>query len=234
MDADPQLLDRITAACTTAGIGVARGDDGRSLRAQDEGVDLTITLDPMGAVVRHAMHIPDDVFGWAIPGSPSMPMPTAEDVVARVVESRWGPLSAEVRRAESGHDVVLECLLDTEVMTRASLRAALHEVAKTRRVLDRLIADDRAQRAAIADLMPPAALAAPPVPSAPAWLPTHRVPAEGMPTWPAPDPSSPQGPRLDARLTVQVVEHRGDWARIVCSNGWSTWVDARTLQSVTS
>jgi hypothetical protein len=71
-----------------------------------------------------------------------------------------------------------------------------------------------------------------PMPDA-AWTATHRVPAAGLPTWPAPDPSAEPGPNLDPGLAVQVVEDRGDWARVVCENGWSCWVDGRHLEPLT-
>jgi hypothetical protein len=34
---------------------------------------------------------------------------------------------------------------------------------------------------------------------------------------------------LDPGLEVQVVERRAHLAHIICSNGWTTWVDARLL-----
>lgn len=58
--------------------------------------------------------------------------------------------------------------------------------------------------------------------------PTHHVPDGGMASWEAPDPAVPSQ-RLDQWLPVQVVETRGEWAHIACSNGWQTWVDARRL-----
>lgn len=61
--------------------------------------------------------------------------------------------------------------------------------------------------------------------------PTHVVPAEGLPTWAGPDPSEPATP-LDPLLPVQLTESRGDWARVLCSNGWSAWVDGRMLVSL--
>ncbi|OKI13145.1 hypothetical protein [Streptomyces sp. CB03911] len=58
--------------------------------------------------------------------------------------------------------------------------------------------------------------------------PTHVAPQDGMPTWTAPDPSHPSA-RLDPLLPVQLLDRQGDWSRIVCSNGWSAWVDGRLL-----
>lgn len=61
--------------------------------------------------------------------------------------------------------------------------------------------------------------------------PTHVVPQDGLPAWEAPDVSRPTEP-LDPLLPVQLISRRGDWGQIVCSNGWSAWVDGRLLVSV--
>jgi len=61
------------------------------------------------------------------------------------------------------------------------------------------------------------------------FVPTHSVPVGGMPAWTAPDPAAPVAGHLDPYLPVQVVQRSGDWAHIVCSNGWAAWVDGRQL-----
>lgn len=76
---------------------------------------------------------------------------------------------------------------------------------------------------------PPAAASAPPA-TAPAWAPTHLVPAGGMPARANPDPAEAPIERLGEGLGVQVAERRGDWACVVCENGWTAWVDGRYLQ----
>lgn len=65
----------------------------------------------------------------------------------------------------------------------------------------------------------------------PEFRPTHVVPRDGLSTWEAPDPGLPAEP-LDAFLPVELMERVGDWGRVLCSNGWSAWVDARLLVSV--
>ncbi|MFK4104357.1 hypothetical protein ACI2L1_30630 [Streptomyces sp. NPDC019531] len=65
----------------------------------------------------------------------------------------------------------------------------------------------------------------------PGFRPTHVVPGLGMPAWEAPDPARPTVP-LDPLLPVQLVERRGDWAHVLCANGWSAWVDGRYLVAV--
>ncbi|AIR96586.1 hypothetical protein [Streptomyces glaucescens] len=61
--------------------------------------------------------------------------------------------------------------------------------------------------------------------------PTHVVPRHGLPSWETPAPDRPTVP-LDPLLPVQLVERRGDWGRIRCSNGWSAWTDGRRLVPV--
>ncbi|WP_425471232.1 hypothetical protein [Streptomyces roseicoloratus] len=65
----------------------------------------------------------------------------------------------------------------------------------------------------------------------PGFRPTHVVPRDGLPAWEAPDPELPTA-SLDAFLPVQLTERVGDWGQVLCSNGWSAWVDARLLVSV--
>ncbi|GHF59306.1 hypothetical protein GCM10010218_45990 [Streptomyces mashuensis] len=58
--------------------------------------------------------------------------------------------------------------------------------------------------------------------------PTHVVPGGGLATWDAPDAMRPSAP-LDPLLPVRLEELKGDLGRVLCSNGWSAWVDARLL-----
>ena len=59
---------------------------------------------------------------------------------------------------------------------------------------------------------------------------THVVPAAGLATYAGAEEGGGENGRLDPGLEVQVLEQHGDWAKILCSNGWSAWVDARLLQ----
>ncbi|TVL91433.1 hypothetical protein [Streptomyces sp. SAJ15] len=65
----------------------------------------------------------------------------------------------------------------------------------------------------------------------PPFEPTHIVPRYGLPTWAAPDGVQALDP-LDPLLPVRLAERRGDWAQVVCSNGWAAWVDGRLLLPV--
>ncbi|MBF6047536.1 hypothetical protein GO001_20225 [Streptomyces sp. NRRL B-1677] len=62
----------------------------------------------------------------------------------------------------------------------------------------------------------------------PGFLPTHVVPPGGLATWAGPDGAVPTT-ALDPLLPVRLVERRGDWGRVLCSNGWAAWTDARLL-----
>ncbi|MEV7781108.1 hypothetical protein [Kitasatospora sp. NPDC088351] len=64
-----------------------------------------------------------------------------------------------------------------------------------------------------------------------AFRPTHVAPPDGMATWAAPDPAQPSV-RLDPLLPVRLVGRQGYWAHVLCSNGWSAWVDGRLLVSL--
>jgi hypothetical protein len=59
--------------------------------------------------------------------------------------------------------------------------------------------------------------------------PTHTAPSDGMDAWSEPDPNRGPDNRLDPDLPVQVLEETTGWARVRCSNGWKTWVDASEL-----
>ncbi|WP_317440821.1 YrhB domain-containing protein [Streptomyces collinus] len=72
----------------------------------------------------------------------------------------------------------------------------------------------------------------PPTPQGKEFTPTHLVPQGGMPAWAAPDPTLEPVARIDARVELQLLERAGDWAHIVCSNGWSAWVDSRAMEEI--
>ena len=263
-----ELLRAVRGWCAADGMDVVVDKSGTQASVRCDGVELE--LDTIGGVmvVRHRFTIPSGVFTWAIPGMQAAATPTLADVVARVIDSRWGPLRGSAQPTATGSQVTLECAVDGGDMSRGSFRAATLEVVKTRRVIDRLVADDEAQRAALAGVIgagqspgeagasatavaggpdggaSPRTNAGTPrmrlgtthaaapgqAPSAGGWVPTHVVPPGGAATWAEPDPDAPATARLDAGLSIGVAERRGDWARIVCENGWSAWVDARRLQ----
>jgi drug/metabolite transporter superfamily protein YnfA len=64
------------------------------------------------------------------------------------------------------------------------------------------------------------------------WLPTHRVPPGGLRAWGQPDPATEPVATLQARVELSIAEMRGDWARVIGSNGWTGWVDSRRLETM--
>jgi hypothetical protein len=61
------------------------------------------------------------------------------------------------------------------------------------------------------------------------WVPSHAVPPQGLRAWGAPDPAGPVVANLAPGLPIQVAEVRGAWARVICSNGWTGWIDGRII-----
>ncbi len=61
------------------------------------------------------------------------------------------------------------------------------------------------------------------------WAPSHSVPPQGLRAWRSPDPSGPVVANLAPGLPIQVAEVRGAWARVICSNGWTGWIDGRII-----
>jgi hypothetical protein len=66
-------------------------------------------------------------------------------------------------------------------------------------------------------------------PAAAQWVPSHSVPPQGLRAWGAPDPAGPVVANLAPGLPIQVAEVRGAWARVICSNGWTGWIDGRII-----
>jgi Bacterial SH3 domain len=66
-------------------------------------------------------------------------------------------------------------------------------------------------------------------PASTAFAPTHTVPPQGMQAWAAPDPNGAVVATLGGGLPIQITEVRGAWAHVLCSNGWTGWVDGRII-----
>src|SRR5882724_7659055 len=58
------------------------------------------------------------------------------------------------------------------------------------------------------------------------------APAEGLLAWTSPDASVAPAARVEARVEMRLLERRGDWGFVECTNGWRGWVDARGLRPV--
>jgi SH3-like domain-containing protein len=64
------------------------------------------------------------------------------------------------------------------------------------------------------------------------WRATHLAPAGGLSAWATPDPAALPVARIDPRVELQLLERSGDWAHIVCNNGWSAWVDGHAINEI--
>ena len=160
---------------------------------------------------------------------------------------------AEVAELVDGLDVTFGAGLFDEGLSEQTFALTMSSVAKAVESCDRLCAKLRESLSASADAIDQLhrdlqadearALEAtreladaakpeapPPPPPTSAFEPTHRVPMTGARAWTAPDATAPVAGELDPALSVRVTERQGDWARIVTSNGWSAWVDARQLE----
>jgi len=61
------------------------------------------------------------------------------------------------------------------------------------------------------------------------WRPTHVVPMDGVPAWAGPDATRDPETVLSGGVQVQLVERRGNWARVRLPDGYEGWVDGRRL-----
>ena len=68
-----------------------------------------------------------------------------------------------------------------------------------------------------------------PTVAAPAWAPTHLVPAAGMAFWAVPDGRQPPVGLLSGNLELVLDASAGAWAQVRAVNGWRGWVDGRLL-----
>lgn len=102
-------------------------------------------------------------------------------------------------------------------------------------LIDQMSPTPAAQLTAPMAAVPPtpsaAASVAAPATSAPAaaWAPTHEMKRRAD-AWAQPDPNAAVAGTLEKRVPVQILECRGDWAHIKCSNGWSAWIAASGLK----
>lgn len=61
---------------------------------------------------------------------------------------------------------------------------------------------------------------------------THVAPDDGLQAWAEPDPAGAVVATVQPGVRMQLMEQRGAWGRVLFSNGWSGWVDARRLVAV--
>jgi hypothetical protein len=205
-------------------------DDGTLTLRGDPPITVTVAEDDERVVLAHAHDLPGAGAAKA-------------DAAVRALGGRRGTLvegSAKVTTA--GVTITLESPIFLDGLNRDSFSRALQDLAAETDTVLAAVGDDADTTAEVVadDTAETAEEAAPTtdpddtreVERVGAWTATHEVPAGGMSAWARPDPSLEPSAQLQARVHLAIAERRGDWARVVGSNGWSGWVDARRLQTV--
>ena len=217
---------------------VTVGEDGTITVGGDRPIRLTVTADEERVqLVHHHTETSED--------------PARFEAVRRGLPARGSAVTGTVSAAADELEVTLTSTLYTDGLTRQGFISAFHEmiatadraigpVASTEPVAKPAPASESPPEADTAESTPAAAPSAdtPPADSAPTmvlssvWVPTHRVPDGGLRAWPKPDPAVEPIATLQPRVELSIAEQRGDWARVVGSNGWTGWVDLRRLQTM--
>jgi hypothetical protein len=163
----------------------------------------------------------------------------AEDVTAGILTAEEVDTIASLRKRRAARKAVGARLgVAGERLTARLQHAQIAlAVASTGTELDRevrvaanreRIASLRAELAGLPGIGNSMAGTAAPSLAATSFAPTHRVPPEGMPSWPTPDPAGAPT-QLAAGLQLEVVTRMADWAHVRASSGWTGWVDGRRL-----
>jgi RsiW-degrading membrane proteinase PrsW (M82 family) len=152
----------------------------------------------------------------------------------RAMRARKGPVASKLLSRIQREQLRYAMLATQTVGDRETLLAAQRELIRALRV--ELDAMPDVPRPVVVKPLPtvaqPIVIVAPVPPAAPVgWSPTHRAAAAGQQSWDQPDPSRPMT-MLAGNLDLQAVQRAGDWARVLASNGWTGWVDARLLTAI--
>jgi hypothetical protein len=223
--------------------GVTVAADGTITVAGETALDITVTGDDERVQLTHR-HVETAADGARV------------EAVRRSLPGRGSAVTGAVSAVGSTMEMTLTSTLYIDGLTRQGFVAAFNEmVAATDRAVGSVpsvivagpaVAPSPGVAAAAAAMMAqPAPAAAPAIESvspdsAPTmvlsavWAPTHRVPEGGMKAWPKPDPAVEPIAALQARVELSIAERRGDWVRVIGSNGWTGWVDSRRLLSMTA
>lgn len=237
---DRIALDKV-AGWAKAEPGVSVGADGTLVVAGGTPLTLTVTADEERVQLTHRhLESPADQ--------------SRVESVRRNLPGRGSAVTGVVTSAETTMEAILTATVYIDGLTRQGFVAAFNElVAAADRAfgtvpsaaLDSVPAAPVAVEVAAPEPAPIAAAvtaevepvtpvvvadSAPTMILTQVWAPTHRVPEGGMRAWPKPDPAVDPIATLQARVELSIAESKGDWARVVGSNGWTGWVDARRLQ----
>jgi hypothetical protein len=240
---DRSALDKI-AEWAKAEPGVSIGADGTIHVAGDRPLDLTVTVDDERVQLTHR-HFEDTTD------------PARVETVRRNLPGRGSAVTGTVAAAAKTLEVTLTSTIYVDGLTRQGFVSAFNEiVAATDRAVGVVPSQpstamkasipaqpalapatvpkdaDTAETPAAAEVVEPSDNS-PTMVLSQVWVPTHRVPEGGLQAWPKPDPAVEPSATLQARVELSIAEMRGDWARVIGSNAWTGWVDARRLQTMT-
>lgn len=228
-----QAMERSTEWLGSEG-GMTVAEDGGITIAGDPPLAIALATDDEKVVVTHVREEPGANAGRA-------------DAVMSAIPDRGTLLHVSAAVTKTGVTFTFTNPVYLDGFSRHALLVAVNELVAT---IDRIAGGPAAPtrvHAPVSVASDPAPAKAPaasePVatdttdtaevdPVAAGWSATHRVPAGGVRAWDEPDPAAQPTSRLEARVELQVAERRGDWARVVGSNGWTGWVDARKLEDV--
>lgn len=158
------------------------------------------------------------------------------DELRSLLPGRATTMTGEVELAESGAAVQLTNRVYLDGLNRQTFSTALRDlvgavdalaIERTPEITNAFTdsTEDRPESSAPDEPEPTREMA-------PAWVATHAVPAGGMSAWAEPNPELEPTASLEARVRLSIAEHRGDWAKVIGSNGWTGWVDARRLSEL--
>jgi hypothetical protein len=213
---------------------VSIGSDGTITVAGDRPLALTVTADDERVQLTHR-HVENTTD------------PARFEEVRHNLPGRGAAVAGTVAAAADTLELTLTATIYVDGLTRQGFVAAFNEIIAA---ADRAVgeapqpattaakATAAAPDAGTAMSTPAAAAATAPADSAPTivmssvWLPSHRVPQGGLRAWGQPDPATEPVATLQPRVELSIAEMRGDWARVIGSNGWTGWVDARRLETM--
>jgi hypothetical protein len=223
--------------------GVTVAGDGTISVAGDTPLTITVTADDERVQLTHR-HVETTADAARV------------EAVRRNLPGRGSQVTGAVAAAGTTMEMTLTATLYVDGLSRQGFVAAFNDlVAATDRAVGSMpsaIIESKPAAAAVTaaaaavtavPAAPPAAPAAaepvspdtaPTMVLSQVWVPTHRVPDGGMRAWPKPDPAVEPIATLQARVELSIAESRGDWVRVVGSNGWTGWVDARRLLPMTA
>ena len=139
-------------------------------------------------------------------------------VLVRNVASRVGVSRLNARLTKLERQMATAGAAPVDTAAAAPVAAAPAPVAAAPPVAEPVIEE------AVEDVHEPVADPADP------WVATHLVPSKGMSAWSEADKSGPPVTQLEAGLELRVLERANGLAHVEAYNGWTAWVDSRSLR----